>query len=276
MTEETAAATVPGEIRAELQAITKRTAAMSFVVAQRRFGKLLAELRHDLRIAVPGEEWDGTEPLAFELALLARQLGFQTAPVTFDRREQGRVDVDVAIVNSPRGDSHLTIPIATYDQPLESPQGEHRSMNPATRRVVTLALQRWGVAVRGCASHDYRKDQALPRLDEQSWELAYGRSVRRFFHAVRIGPPDDAVHRISIGPVPHVEVDGKKKKLDVTQWEVLNALARARSRGLTENELVTKSGRGDARDALARLKADPDLGSRIRAAGHSATRYRIE
>src|SRR5436190_506347 len=210
MTEETAAAGVPGEIRAELRAIAERTAAMSFAAAQRRFGALLSELRHHIRAAVPGEEWDGTEPLTFELALLARQFGFQTTPVTFDRREQGSVGLDLAIVNSPRGGSHLTIPIATYGQPAEGPQGEYRSKNRATRRAVTLALLRWGAAARACAARDYRQEPAQPKLREHSWELAYARSIRRFFHAVRIGAPDDAVHRISIGPVPHVEVAGKK------------------------------------------------------------------
>jgi hypothetical protein len=73
-----------------------------------------------------------------------------------------------------------------------------------------------------------------------------------------------------------VLVNGKRKTVTQPQWDVLNALANARPKGLTLDSLVTKSEHTDARGILTRLKSDTDLADHIHTAGTPGGRYRLD
>lgn len=69
----------------------------------------------------------------------------------------------------------------------------------------------------------------------------------------------------------------KKRRLTKAGYDVVKAVLEAGETGLTKDELVEKSGHGDARGVLNRLaEKDPDWRSVIQFAGHVGGGYRIK
>jgi hypothetical protein len=67
-----------------------------------------------------------------------------------------------------------------------------------------------------------------------------------------------------------------KEKLTTPQYKVVKALLAAGDEGLTKNELIGKSGHGDAVNVLKRLSHKDDWQSVIHLAGITGGRYRIK
>ena len=75
---------------------------------------------------------------------------------------------------------------------------------------------------------------------------------------------------------PMVWGKSKKTLLTSAQYDVVKALIEAGAEGLTKDQLLTKSGRGDPRGILRRLAdKDRDWKRAIRFAGRTGGRYRI-
>ena len=73
-------------------------------------------------------------------------------------------------------------------------------------------------------------------------------------------------------------IDGKPKgNLTDAQYNVIQALIEATTKGLNKDELITQSGHGGAREVLTTLsKKDSDSKSVIQFAGKTGRRYRIK
>jgi len=75
---------------------------------------------------------------------------------------------------------------------------------------------------------------------------------------------------------PMVWGKSKKTLLTSAQYDVVKALIEAGAEGLTKDQLLTKSGRGDPRGILRRLAdKDRDWKRAIRFAGKTGGRYRV-
>ena len=79
-------------------------------------------------------------------------------------------------------------------------------------------------------------------------------------------------------PTDPVKVLGKDKpQLTMQQYDVVKSLLNAGERGLTKDELVTRSRHTDARGILKRLAdSDPDWEEVISFAGRTGGGYRIK
>jgi len=93
-------------------------------------------------------------------------------------------------------------------------------------------------------------------------------------------PPDEPDEPqspvILVGQGEQVIVNGEPKDtLTEAQYNVVQALLEAGSNGLSKDQLVQKSGHGDAVRVLKRLASDSDWASVIGLAGKPGGRYRI-
>jgi hypothetical protein len=75
---------------------------------------------------------------------------------------------------------------------------------------------------------------------------------------------------------PSVSGTTKSDMLTTAQYDTIRAMIEAGADGLTKDQLIEKSGRGDPRGILRRLsKKDPDWDRVIRFARKTGRRYRI-